>query len=282
MASGPPPSSMLQPASLPDAGELKRFGMWLAGGALCGGVLGVLLTTVLAPRWQASVQIRPGQIANSALVTTVIESPARIAERVNSQSFTDAVKVRLDLPAGDVDRRSRIVDDSLRASVLERAALVSIKVEGFSRDEVLRTAEAALRQLADAHEPMYRPTVERMSSQLAEIDADVQRIESERTRLLATITAANPRDRASERFSESVLIGNLINIRDSELRTLRDRAASIKEALSPERNYPTGPIDRVVVPERVIFPRRSVFAVGGVIVGMMSSAMLALVVRRRR
>jgi uncharacterized protein involved in exopolysaccharide biosynthesis len=273
---------MLQPANLPDGAELRRFGMWLAGGALCGAVLGVLLTTVLTPRWQASAQIRPGQIASSSVVTTVIESPARIAERVNSQAFAAALKARLELPPGDGDPRSRIVDDSLRASVLERAALVSVKVEGFSKDEVLRTAEAALKQLVDAHAPMYRPTVERLSTQLAEIDADVRRIEGERTRLLATITAGNPLDRAGERFSESVLIGNLINIRDSELRTLRDRAASINEALSPERTYPTGPIDRVVVPERAIYPRRSMFVVGGVIVGMMLGAMLALVVRRRR
>jgi hypothetical protein len=282
MASGPPQRSMLQPAQPLDAAELRRFGGWLAAGAIIGALIAVLLTFVWTPRWEASVQIRPGQIANGTSTQTLLESPARVAERLNSQAFSDALKERLGYPAGDDDPRSRLIDASLRATVLERAVLVVLKVEGLSMDEARRIAEAAVAQLSEAHAPMYRPTVERLTKQLGEIEDDVKRIESERLRLLDTMTDNRSAVRAADRFSESVLVGNLLNIRDSELRSLRDRAASINEQLSPERTYPTGPIDRVIVADRPSYPRRSIHAVGGVVLGSMVGGILALLIRRRR
>lgn len=272
---------MQAPAPL-DRAELSRFGAWMAVGALVGALIAIALTYVWTPRWEAIAQVRPGQVANNAMPPTLIEPAARIIERINSRAFADALKERLGLPAGNADPRSRLVDDSLKASLLERAALVVVRVEGLSPDDARRNVDAALKLLADAHAPMYLPTVERLKTQLADIAADVTRIEQERARLIRMMGENRPATRPADQFAESVLMGNLLNIRDSELRGLRDRAAAVEEMLSPERTYLTGPIDRVTVADRPSFPRRSVHAVAGAILGAILGGALGLMIRRPR
>jgi len=281
MASQKLPDSMLQSSESLDARELMRFSSWLFAGAVVGAVIAYALAFVWPPKWEAVVQIRPGQIASTVAAPTPLESPARIVERLNSKTFGETIKTRLGYATGGKDPRGKLIDDTLKATVADRASLVSLKIEGMSREDARLSAEAVIAQLAEVHDPMFRPTVDRLKQQRRETQADIERIAAERDRIVSTMPVEQQASRASERFSESVLIGNLVNIRDSELRTLRDRAAMIDEQLSPERTYPTGAIDRVFVPDRPSFPRKSIHAVIGAILGAMAGGILALVVRGR-
>ena len=273
---------MQDPAPL-DRGELRRFLSWLLLGAMVGSILAIALTFVWTPRWEASVQIRPGQIASSLGGQPMpVEPPARITERINSRAFADTLRDRLGLPPGSEDPRSKLLRDSLRATLLDRASLVQVRIEGHSPKEAGAWLEAAAALVADAHAPMFQPTVDRLKAQLADIATDIERIGRERERLIEASAETRSARLASEQFSQSVLVGNLLNIRDAELRTLRDRAATISEMLSPERTFQTGPIGRVTVTDRPSFPRRPVHAVAGAILGAIVGGMLGLFVRRRR
>lgn len=264
--------------------ELRRFLSWLLLGALTGAIVAIALTFVWTPRWEASVQIRPGQVASSAggQPPMPVEPPARITERINSRAFADTLRDRLGLAQASNDSRSKLLRDSLRATLLERASLVQVRIEGYYPEEAQAWLEAATALVAEAHAPMFQPTVERLTAQLAEIAADIERIGLERERLIEASAEIRKGRLASEQFSQSVLVGNLLNIRDAELRSLRDRAATISEMLSPERTFQTGPIGRVTVTDRPSFPRRPVHAVAGAILGAILGGAFGLFVRRRR
>jgi hypothetical protein len=231
------------------------------------------------------VHIRPGQLGTFSPIPTVftptpttIESPSRIAERVGSQAFRSAVIARLGLGSIETDQRARLFDNTMRVTASDRAWTVALRVEDYTREQARLSAQTSVQALVDAHEPMYRPTIDRLQAQLRTIATDIERTSAERDRLIGQQGAG----RGVERFSESVLLSSMISQRDADLRILYDRQASVQELLGPERTFPTGPITDIFVPERRSFPSTPINAAAGGILGALVGGGLALLRRRKR
>jgi LPS O-antigen subunit length determinant protein (WzzB/FepE family) len=80
------------------------------------------------------------------------------------------------------------------------------------------------------------------------------------------------------RFAENVLLANILNSKDVEIRDLQQRKLVLEELLSPERTYPTSLIDRPDLPEGPVFPKRTMIVGLAIAAGLLASIALALLV----
>jgi hypothetical protein len=161
-------------------------------------------------------------------------------------------------PDGNAERLRR----SLRAAVTKGDGLISLSVDGQSREAAATYARTAVDLLGRAHQRISEPTLARLQAQFAATDADISSLVRERARLLESTRGLSAAGGGS-RFSESVVLGDLLEKKDKELLRLRDRRILIEEQLSAQITYPTSILTDVFVPDKKYFPRRSIFGLIG-------------------
>lgn len=98
----------------------------------------------------------------------------------------------------------------------------------------------------------------------------------------ADLSAAQARqselaERSSERFqtniagkfSENVLLDNMLSTNAADVRLLQQRRNTLQEQLNPERTFNTRMIGETEVSREPVFPKRSLFAASGGLIGLL-------------
>jgi hypothetical protein len=280
-----------------DPVEFVRRNRWLLiAGLLAGTAIGIGLTFVVMPKWEANFIVRLGTIpqwSNKSVTTVPIESSTGVVLRLGQASFKDQVLIRLGLPASHADPVARMFRDSLRPRVLDKPDLVMVRVWGPSKAATERLAGGIVDELSAAHLRDARPTYDRFARFLTSTQEDLKHAESERARLveaaMARANARTPSGAAHERsapaiarlrYAEDVVSSNALATHDRAIHALREREFALREVVSPERSYPTALLEPVWVDEERVYPKRSVFALVGAGLGLVVAAALAVVFRR--
>ena len=248
----------------------RRHRLALLGGALMGGTLGLAVAFVLPAQWEAVAQLRVAQLGGSAPV----EQPLMVVERVTQKSFGDDALKRMGISPDESNPKASLLRNSLKAKV-EKSGLVGVRVRGASPDEAARFADAVVAELVSTHAKMAEPTLQRWRSEIEEIDMELKRGDREIERLRGSLERQAGIDQIASLFQ--AVVSNILLSREKEVRGVRERKRELQEQLSPERTFPTASLGRVNVSTRPVFPRKPLFAVGGLVIGLLMGVLLSVV-----
>lgn len=243
----------------------------LLGLPLLGAVIAVLVTFALPKQWQATTIMQVGQLfystQNDQPQLAVIEPTARAVERVRLEQFQDAVLKRLNLPtAPNVNQDSDLLRASINARLIRNAELLEISVRGTSPEMAQRVIQAYQEQLMLEHLKLAEPSLQRIAAENSQVARDVADAES-RQKQLNALAMERAKEGARGQFSESVLLNQLIDRNDKELRDLKRRASYLREQSSPERTFNTRPMGGIDVTKRPVWPRKLNFLIIGGAIG---------------
>ncbi|MBB6583015.1 chain-length determining protein [Ralstonia solanacearum] len=249
----------------------QRHAKKLVAAGIAGAALAVGLALVLPKQWEASVVIQVGQITNEAMpgaplpAPTPVETVGRAVERLQLPQFEDLVLQKLSLPLGLNENASTdLIRRSLKAVQLKNADLIEVTVRGFSQADAQRYTQAFSDALIGAHAVIAKPSLDKINANMAEVR---QQIASEEARKgeLSTLMRVRDQSKADAKFSESVLLANMVAENDKQLQGLRQREINIREQLNPERTFNTRLFGPVHVSRRHVFPSGLLFAATGLV-----------------
>lgn len=250
---------------------LRRHLKKLALTALMGAVLAIGLALLLPKQWEASAVIQIGQITNDnpqASPMTLVETVGRAVERLQLPQFEDVVLKKLGLPlAVGEDANTDLIRHSLKATQLKNADLIEVTVRGFSREDAQRYVQAFLDELINAHAVLAKPSMDKVKSNMTEVTRQIAAEEAKKVQL-SSLARIRDETKAKASFSESVLLASMAADNDKQLQTLRQREINIREQLNPERTFNTRLFGPIYVSRRHVYPRGSLFALGGLALGL--------------
>lgn len=253
----------------------RRHRFALLGGALMGGALGLAVAFALPAQWEAVALLEVAQLGVAQPGGSApVEQPLRVVERVTQKSFGDDALKRMGVSPDESNPKASLLRNSLKAKV-EKSGLVGVRVRGASPDEAARFADAVVAELVSTHAKMAEPTLQRWRSEIEEIDMELKRGDREIERLRGSLERQAGIDQTASLFQ--AVVSNILLSREKELREVRERKRELQEQLSPERTFPTASLGRVNVSTRPVFPRKPLFAVGGLVIGLLMGVLLSVV-----
>lgn len=233
----------------------------LLGGALSGLVLGLVITCMLPTKWEASVQVRIGKLHD-----VFIEPPSQLIARLDNGPFKYNVLKSLNIRGAD---RTELLYDSLKIQI-EKNDLISISLQAFSFNEASRYLSAVIDKIKKDHRTMADPMINRLSRELASIELQLNRVQSEEDKLPSLLQKGIDHV-DNKNLSQYMLALGILAIRNEQIRILNDKKQELEEQLSPERTFSTEllrPIDvkEILLVKRVI-PIIGIFAGLGLAIG---------------
>lgn len=231
--------------------------------AVVGLVLGLLASSQLSLKWTASTLIQIAQAAGAGVIDN-----ASVLQRIQFNGFVPDVLKAAGLPINTrEDRRSRLVLSSLKASLPKIGNQIELRVDGYSEEDATRVLDAAVAILKKEHGDILAPTINRQQATLKEVGRNLENAIDERRKVLDSIKAAAVSP--ERRFSENVMLSEMLRANESEVRALRQQQLIIQEQLDPARTFNTKMIVSIYVPSE---PPRRPYAIGamvGALIGLM-------------
>lgn len=258
----------------------------LIGLPLLGAIIGVLIAFTVPKQWQARTILQVGQLfystQNDQPQLAVIEPTARAVERVRLEQFQDAVLKRLNLPVtANTNRDTDLLRATASARLIRNAELLEISVRGTSPEMAQRIIQAYQDELVLEHSRLAEPSLQRIAAETAQVARDVDEAEKRR-KSLRSLADERAKEGVRGQFSESVLLNQLIDRNDSELRDLKRRASYLREQASPERTFNTRPMGGIEVSKRAVWPRKLNFLIIGGAMGFAIGLVWSLLRERKR
>ncbi|MGY2487102.1 hypothetical protein [Cupriavidus sp. CP313] len=258
---------------------LNKAKYWLVLGAFLGGSIGYGSAFLVRPQWEATLLLQVGQIAgDEGTNSMVLEPPGRAVDRMRSGPFLEAVIARLQLP-NVPDQPSPEADLILKsANVVQMRGsdLLQLSVRGYSEKQAAQFAQGFESELTQVHLAIANPAIERMKEEQASVDHSLT-AEQERRADLLKLAQEQLRGDLGRKFSESVVVTQMLAQNDLALRQLERRKRVVKEQLDPARTFNTHALGVPDVSRRPVFPRKSAFAAAGLLAGAIISLVLLLI-----
>lgn len=267
-------------------GFLRRHAVSILSLSLAGLVIGICVSLVIPRQWEATGVLQIGQVANESTTApappTQIEPTARALERLRIPQFTDTVLKSLGFAVGpDEDADAALIRRSLKTTMLTGTDLIQYTVRGFSPEQAKRTADAISVEMMRVHANLMRPSLERLKADLEEVTQGVAR-EDKRRDMLNELVRTRGQAGVIGKFSENVLLSEMVNENEKALRSLRLRSNTLQELMSKERTYNTHLLGPVETSRRYVYPRKALFGGGGLVVGLLASLLLGIAIDMRR
>ncbi|CAH0441762.1 chain-length determining protein [Ralstonia pseudosolanacearum] len=262
----------------------RRHAKKLAVAGIAGAALALGLALVLPKQWEASAVIQVGQLTNEnpQVPSVPVETVGRAVERLQLPQFEDLVLQKLNLPLGINENASTdLIRRSLRAAALKNADLIEVTVRGFSQADAQRYTQAFSDALIGAHAVIAKPSLDKINANMAEVRQQIS-AEDARKGELSALMRARDQAKSEAKFSESVLLANMVAENDKQLQGLRQREINIREQLNPERTFNTRLFGPVHVSRRHVFPSGLLFAASGLVLGLLAAIGWGLAVDFRR
>lgn len=249
---------------------------WVVGIPILCVILSGVITFLSKPKWEATAVVQIGQINQSGAGQNLqlIEPPARAVERMKLKSFEDDVLANLKIPVTPGDQNGQLFRTSLALKALGTTDLIQIRVRGYTPDQAALWGRAVVDRISAIHQNLVRQTVERLENQLAQLNRQMHGIEEDRDKL-SQIDSTSAGRTGDSKFSQELLLSNLLVQKNAELRDFEMRRLAVNEQLSTIRAYPTTLIDRVYVPEKPASPKKLLTVLLAAIVGLMLGIVVA-------
>lgn len=257
---------------------LRRHGFLLAIAICVGAGIGIGVSLLMPLQWEAAGMIEIGQDGTAPTgEASWLEPPVRVAQRINLGAFKAAVVTSLQL--APQSREARLVQESLRARH-EPGDIVSVRVRAETPERAVQALDAVMTKLRATHDRLSLRAIDRLKSQLALVSTDIMQIQAQREALERGTASAEIAGTVEDRFAEMVLSTNLLSTYAADLRNLKERKLQLEATLSIPQQFKTRLIEKPYLGDKPAWPRRSLFAAAGAIVGL-GLAGLTTVYRRR-
>ncbi|AMO97133.1 chain length determinant family protein [Collimonas fungivorans] len=254
---------------------LKRHLALLAACSVAGALAAYGTSYMIPKQWPATLLFQVGQIGSGA---NLLVDPNNVVQRVKFPGFVNQVLQAEQLPTDEsLDRRSALIKKTLAASIAKGGNLLEMSVKGYSPEEAKANLLAAFHMLQAEHAELLLPSVTRLEKNLADARTSLQRIEDEHVAVLEPIKKVNSAGTIERKFSESILLASMLKSNESERRVFRDQINGLDEQLSPYRTFNTKSVAPAYVPQHAVYPRKSIAAAIGLILGFMLAGLYALV-----
>jgi len=241
---------------------------------IAGGAIGIVAATFLPKQWEASADLQVGQIQFSADGgPTLVEPLAQVVARVQNRAFVDDVVQAMHWETDDgFMGRATLVRRSLSAKPLPATQLVAMTVRGYSRNDAMATLTQVESQLIAAHARTVDSALGQIKSQLAEVNQVLASRQSAVNRMEQKITGGGG---STQSAPDALVIGSiaLSKLSSEDLLKLK---LSLEQQASPERTFNSKNLTRITSLRQAVFPRRSLFAAAGLVVGLLLGLGLAL------
>ena len=248
----------------------SKYYKYLLGGGLLGGILGVVIAFTLPAQWEANALVRVGQLGSTGSTGSTgsaIEPSLQVVDRIKNKSFQNDVLKNLGLSTDEDDNVGNAFRDSLKVK-LEKSDLIGLTIRGSSPEVAKQHMSAVINQIKSIHTKISAPTIQRRQQELASIQLELKKANAESERLVKSLDGRT--DSLNEKsFSQAALLSNILLAREAELKNSRDRKRVLEEQLSPERTFSTMELGRVEVSEKPVFPKKSLFALAGLFLGLL-------------
>lgn len=251
----------------------------LLGGAAIGAVLGLCIALLLPAEWEASALVRVGQSGNTdkalnSIEPVLIEPALQVVDRIKNKSFQNEVMKKIGLPQDENDDKNKLSRNTLKVK-LEKSDLISINIRSLSADSAKLHLDTVVNQLKSIHTKMLAPTTNRWHQELSTIQLELKRSSIDLERLTKSLDSRSESLNPSS-FAQAALVSNIMIAREEELRDFRDRKLILEEMLSPERTFVTAVIGQIEVSNKAVYPKKSFFAIAGLIIGLFLGVVLSI------
>ena len=245
----------------------------IVGVGLGGAALAMVLTFWARPVWQAKVVIQNGQlyqVTAAGPATSLIEPTNRTIDRIRVTSFQNEVIRRLGLPVEEnVNAETDLIRRTLDIRLLRASDLIELRAQGYSSDAVKKTLQQYTENLIADHRKVIEPTLRRYERDLQHANSDLNDALNRQALLQKHSQSRNSADIAG-RFSENVLLDNMLSNNADEIRALQQRRNQLQEELNPERTFSTRMVGDIEVSREPVYPKRPLFALSGFMIGALA------------
>lgn len=246
---------------------LKKYIWRFLGWAVIGAATAVAIACLLPKEWTATILFEVGQVGDSdrplidpAKVVQRIVFPGFVSEVVGSQPWSDSEETK---------SRIRLIEKTLSAKLTKSGNLVEMTVSGYSPRQAEDNLKAAFQLLEKEHLQLLQPSKDKLKDELEETTTSLKGLDDERTTLLDSINKVKGSPDFGRKFSEGVLLASMLKSNEMNRHLLISQQDTLKEQLSPYRTFATRVIAPLYVPKDPSFPRKDLFAVLGMLGGLL-------------
>ena len=186
----------------------------------------------------------------------------------------DQALKRMKVLPSAVNPNTSLLRNSLKVRI-EKTDLVGVRVRGTTPDEAAHFANALIAELESVHVKMAGPTIRRWHDEIEKNDAELKRL-SDETKRLNNILKILEKEHSATNLFQAILASNVLLARETELNKSLERKNALQLEISPERTFPTSPLGQVEVSEQPVFPNKSIFTAGGLVIGLLMAVLLSL------
>jgi len=263
---------------------LRKAKYWLVVGALLGGAAGYGATFLVRAQWNATLLLQVAQVGgDNGGAPTIVEPIGRTVDRMVSRQFKEAVLSRLGLPSdANVSPEADLVLKSANIAQMRNSDLLMVSVNGYSSEQAGQFAKAFESEVSQVHDKLAKPTIDKLKTEQSSTEDSLVTEERRRTEL-QKLAQEQFRGDVAGKFSQSVLLSQMLSQNELSLLQLERRERALKEQLDPTRTFGTHSLlGAADISRRPVFPRRSAFVGAGILAGLALAVVLLLVRQQKR
>ncbi|GAB2545572.1 Wzz/FepE/Etk N-terminal domain-containing protein [Rhodanobacter koreensis] len=205
-------------------------------------------------QWEATAWIQIAQVGQVPSGQDLkVEPLQRVIERLQLVPFENEILKSAgyasDSSVAQLYRKSLKVEPMLYAG-----SLVRLTVRGYSRQQASELATATVTQLRALHQRLEEMPLESARAHLAQIEADLQTAEADRSRYQQAAAPGNKDDAGSKGVLNPMLASVLLANKNDEIRSLQQAKSDLVDRLGPTYTYETSMMWPVYVPDKQAFP----------------------------
>lgn len=245
----------------------------IAGLAVVGAIIGVGSTFALHKKWEGTVTLQIGRAAGSPVAGPdgpLIESIQQTVGRVQLSTFRDKVTAEVlpQLQGDEAALRKTVAWNAIKARSLPGTAYIEITARGTSPEQAEQVLNAASQRIETEHAAILERARMLPKQQLSVIDAAIEA----NTRAQEQLSAALARSKNSD----SVMALGALQSSRTERAMLNENRFRVSQMLAPDQSYNTRIVSAIQVGANAVFPRKSYFGLGGLVLGAVVGVIVGL------
>lgn len=249
---------------------------WLAGGAAIGLAGAVGFVMVVPAQYEATAVLQPATVGISGGTKGAeVESVAQTLERLKMPTFYSEELLKACDVKSVVNPRQALAT-AVKPTVVKGNALIQISYRTDSPTSAEACVNAVIGRLAHSQAAIAAPIVKTLEEQRELTKRQLEEAERFQSQIEKRVMTLEPTD---AKFSQSMLMLNAALSKREEISKLRELYAEQSLQLSEPLTQPAKLFEPVYAPERAVYPKKTLTALGGLVGGLVLGGLM-LFVRR--